>query len=39
MVSGKTKGASRHKDIWWWNDEGAADVSQKQALFGKNIGE
>ena len=32
-VCGETKGISRHKETWWWNDEVAALVQEKKRLF------
>ena len=32
-VCGETKGMSRHKETWWWNDEVAALVQEKKCLF------
>ena len=32
-VCSKTKGISRHKETWWWNDEVAALVQEKKRLF------
>ena len=32
-VCGETKGISRHKETWWWNDEVAALVQKKKRLF------
>ena len=31
-VCGKTRGMRRHKESWWWNDEIAALVKEKQRL-------
>ena len=33
-LCGETKGISRHKEIWWWNDKVAALVKEKKRLFG-----
>ena len=32
-VCGETKGISRHKETWWWNDEVATLVQEKKRLF------
>ena len=32
-VCGATKGISRHKETWWWNDEVAVLVQEKKRLF------
>ena len=32
-VCGETKGISRHKETWWWNDEVAVLVQEKKRLF------
>ena len=32
-VCGETKGISRHKETWWWNDEVAALVQEKKRSF------
>ena len=32
-VSGETRGMRRHKESWWWNEEIAALVKEKQRLF------
>ena len=32
-VCGETKGISRHKETWWWNEEVAALVQEKKRLF------
>ena len=32
-VCGETKGISRQKETWWWNDEVAALVQEKKRLF------
>ena len=32
-MCGETKGMSRHKETWWWNDEVAALVQEKKRLF------
>ena len=31
-VCGKTRGMRRHKESWWWNEEIAAFVKEKQCL-------
>ena len=33
-VCGKTKGAPRHSETWWWNDEVAEKIKEKRRLFG-----
>ena len=30
---GKTKGIRRHKETWWWNDEVAEVIREKQQLY------
>ena len=32
-VCGKTKGNQRHSQTWWWNDEVAAAIKEKQRLY------
>ena len=32
-VCGKTRGIARQKETWWWNEEVAALVKEKQRLF------
>ena len=32
-VCGETRGMRRHKESWWWNEEIAALVKEKQCLF------
>ena len=32
-VCGETRGMRRHKESWWWNEEIAALVKEKQRLF------
>ena len=32
-VCGETRGIARQKEIWWWNEEVAALVKEKQRLF------
>jgi hypothetical protein len=32
-VCGRTKGRSRHRETWWWNDEVAEAVDEKRRLF------
>jgi len=32
-VCGKTRGRQRHRETWWWNDEVAKSVREKQRLF------
>ena len=32
-VCGKTKGIRRHKETWWWNDEVAEVIREKQRLY------
>jgi hypothetical protein len=32
-LCGKTKGRQRHKETWWWNDEVAEAIREKQRLF------
>ena len=32
-VCGETRGISRQKETWWWNEEVAALVKEKQRLF------
>jgi len=30
-----TKGPRRHKEIWWWNEEVAEAVREKEIKYGK----
>ena len=32
-VCGETRGIDRRKETWWWNEEVAALVKEKQCLF------
>ena len=32
-VCGETQGIARQKETWWWNEEVAALVKEKQRLF------
>ena len=32
-VCGKTKGNQRHSQTWWWNDDVAQVISEKQRLY------
>src|SRR5271170_8061862 len=32
-VCGRTKGQSRHRETWWWNDEVANAVEVKRNLY------
>ena len=32
-VCGETRGIARQKETWWWNEEVAALVKEKQHLF------
>ena len=32
-VCGETRGIARQKETWWWNEEVAALVKEKQRLF------
>ena len=32
-VCGKTRGITRQKETWWWNEEVVALVKEKQHLF------
>ena len=32
-VCGRTKGQSRHRETWWWNDEVAKAVDEKRSLY------
>src|SRR5664279_3040137 len=32
-VSGRTKGKQRHSQTWWWNDEVAKVIKEKQRLY------
>src|SRR5271170_5246508 len=33
MMCGRTKGRSRHREAWWWNDEVAKAVEVKRNLY------
>ena len=32
-VCGRSKGATRHRETWWWDDEIGKEVERKRLLY------